>query len=88
MLANLHSKKVPLCPEEDSVQILKAEQPLSKVDIFSPLSKASLGISVQSQLPGFPFSENNLPICIYIKLTIYMQCHILTKIRHQESENR
>lgn len=25
MLANLHSKKVSLCPEEDSVQILKAE---------------------------------------------------------------
>lgn len=79
-----------LCPEEDRVQILKAEQPLPKVDFFAPppFSKTYLGSSVWSWLPGFLFSENNLPICIYMKLAIYMQCHVLTKTRDQKSEKR
>lgn len=51
MLANLHSKKVSLCPEKDSVQILKAEQPLPKVDIFFPFSKRKKISSPSVKLP-------------------------------------
>lgn len=57
--------------------------------LFSPpFSKTSLGSSVQSWLPGFLLSKNNLPICIYMKLTIHMQCHVLTETRYQKPENQ